>query len=96
MQVQSLGQEDPLEEGIATHSSFMLGEFHGQGSLAGYSPWSYKEDMTEQLTLGINRARKLPSPLELFWKTFNIHSKSALVSPQVALVVKNPPANAGD
>ena len=29
---------------------FLPGEFHGQGSLAGYSPWDPKEwDMTEQL-----------------------------------------------
>ena len=29
----------------------MPGEFHGQRSLAGYSPWGHKEsDMTEQLT----------------------------------------------
>ena len=32
--VQSLGQEDPLEEGMATHSA-LTGEFHGQRSLAG-------------------------------------------------------------
>ena len=38
MQVQSLGQEDPLEEGIATHSRILAGESHGQSSLAGYSP----------------------------------------------------------
>ena len=37
-QLQSLGQEDPLEEEMATHSS-ILEEFHGQRSLAGYSPW---------------------------------------------------------
>ena len=31
---------------------FLPGEFHGQGSLAGYSPWGHKElDMTEWLTL---------------------------------------------
>ena len=31
---------------------FLPGEFHGQRSLAGYSPWRHKEwDMTEQLTL---------------------------------------------
>ena len=37
MQVQSLGQEDPLEEGTATHSSILLpGESQGQGSLVGY------------------------------------------------------------
>ena len=29
-QVQSLGQEDPLEKGMATHSSILPGEFHGQ------------------------------------------------------------------
>ena len=29
---------------------FLFGEFHGQWSLAGYSPWGYKEsDMTEWL-----------------------------------------------
>ena len=33
--VQSLGQEDPLEKGMGTHSSILLGEFHGQRSLAG-------------------------------------------------------------
>jgi len=36
--VQSLGQEDPLEKGIATHSSILPEEFHGQRSLVGYSP----------------------------------------------------------
>ena len=46
--VQSLGQEDPLEEGMATHSSILPGESHGQRSLAGYSPWGHTEsDMTK-------------------------------------------------
>ena len=38
---------------MATHSSrILLGEFHGQRSLVGYSPQSYKEsDTTEQLTV---------------------------------------------
>ena len=31
----SLGQEDPLEEGIATHSSIFAWESNGQRSLAG-------------------------------------------------------------
>ena len=43
MQVQSLGQGDPLQEEMATHSSFLPGESHGQRSLAGYSPWGLKE-----------------------------------------------------
>ena len=49
--VQSLGQEDPLEKEMATHSSIpgsiLPGKSHGQGSLVGYSPWGGKEsDMT--------------------------------------------------
>ena len=33
---------------MATHSSILSGESHGQRSLAGYSPWGHKElDMTE-------------------------------------------------
>ena len=56
MRVRSLGWEDPLEEGMATHSSFFFlptpgflpGESHGQRSLAGYSPQGCKQqDMTE-------------------------------------------------
>ena len=38
IQVQSLGQEDPLEEQMATHSSILLGGFHRQRILVGYSP----------------------------------------------------------
>ena len=46
--VRSLGQEDPLEEGMATHSSILAGESHGQRSLSDYSPQRHKElDMTE-------------------------------------------------
>ena len=43
MQVQSLGLEDPLEEDMATHSRFLPGKSHGQGSLAGFSPWGCNE-----------------------------------------------------
>ena len=49
-QVQSLGQEDPLENKMATHPVFLPGESHGQKNLVGYSPWGRKElDTTEQL-----------------------------------------------
>ena len=40
---QSLGWEDTLEEGMATHSSYLPGEAHGQRSLVGYSPKGRKE-----------------------------------------------------
>ena len=46
--VWSLGQEEPLEEQIATHSSILAWKFHGQRSLVGYSPQGSKEPaMTE-------------------------------------------------
>ena len=41
--VRTLHQKDPLEKGMATTPVFLPGEFHGQRSLAGYSPWSCKE-----------------------------------------------------
>ena len=41
--VRSLGGEDPLEKGMATHSSILAWEIHGQRSLAGYSPWGHRE-----------------------------------------------------
>ena len=50
MQVQSLGREGPLEEGIATHSSILPGESHGQRGLEGYSPWGGKESNTTEVT----------------------------------------------
>ena len=50
--VQTLGQEDPLEKGMATCSSILAGESHGRRSLVGYSPQGRKEsDTTEQLNL---------------------------------------------
>ena len=51
-QVQSLGQEDPLEEEMAPTPVFLPGESHGERSLVGYSPRVCKEsDTTEHLSL---------------------------------------------
>ena len=51
MQVRSLGQEDPLEEDIATHSSILAWRIPRTRSLVGYSPGGCTEsDMIEQLT----------------------------------------------
>ena len=51
-QVQSLGQEDPLEKGMAAHTSILAWRIpwtEGPGRL--YSPWGHKEaDTTERLT----------------------------------------------
>jgi len=46
--VQSVGWEDPLEKGKATHSSILAQRFHGQRSLAGYSPQGHKESDTTE------------------------------------------------
>ena len=43
------GWEDPLEEGMATHSSILAWRI--SMDRGGYSPWGHKEsDMTEQLS----------------------------------------------
>ena len=45
--VQSLGWEDPLEEGMATHSSVLAWRTHGQRNPS-YSPQGHRElDMTK-------------------------------------------------
>ena len=46
MRAGSLGGEDTLEEGTATHSRFLPRESHGQRGLVGYSPWVHKKSRT--------------------------------------------------
>ena len=52
-QFRSLGWEDPLQEGMTTHSSILAWRIpRERRSLVGYKPWSHKElDRTERLTL---------------------------------------------
>ena len=49
-QVRSLGWEDPLEEGMATHSCILVWRIPWtEGPRGGYSPWGRTElDMTEE------------------------------------------------
>ena len=48
--VRSLGQEDPLEKEMATHSSTLVWRIPWREILVGYSPWGRKEsDTTERL-----------------------------------------------
>ena len=47
-QVRSLSWEDPLEEGMAIHSSILAWETPRTGSLEGYSPWGCKESDTTE------------------------------------------------
>ena len=44
------GGKDPLEEGMATHSSLLAGESHRQRSPAGYSPWGHTESHMIEVT----------------------------------------------
>ena len=54
-QVQSLGQEDPLEKEMATHSSILARKIPWTDEPAGLqSMESQESDMTEQLKLSIN------------------------------------------
>ena len=65
MWVQSLGWEDPLEKGKATHSSILAWRIP-QRRLVGYTwgPWGHKEsDITEQLSshTGGSAVKNLPA-----------------------------------
>ena len=44
--VRSLGWEDPLEEGMATHSSIVAWRIPWTEEPGGYSPWGCKESDT--------------------------------------------------
>ena len=48
--IRSLGQEDPLEQGIATHSSTLAWKIPWTEEPGRYSPWGRKKsDKTERL-----------------------------------------------
>ena len=53
--VRSLSREDPLEEGMAAHSSILPWRISWTEEPGGlYSPWGHKEsDMAERLTLSL-------------------------------------------
>ena len=51
MPVQSLSQEGPLEEEMATYSSIRIWETPWTEEPGNYSPWGHKElDLTEHMT----------------------------------------------
>ena len=68
---QSLGWEDPLEKGKATHSTFLAWRIHGL-----HSPWGRKEsDTTERISLHSFTAEPLGKPLEA------LRSRAGLIHP---------------
>ena len=50
MQVRSLGQDDLLEEGLATHSSVLAWRIPWTEAPGGHSPWGHKESDTPEAT----------------------------------------------
>ena len=50
MWVQSLGQEDPLEKKMATHSSILSWKIPKAKEPVGYSPWGHKRVRHELAT----------------------------------------------
>ena len=50
MRIQSLGQEDPLEEGTTTHSSILDWRIHGQRSLVDSRAYGHTESDTTEAT----------------------------------------------
>ena len=50
MQIGSLGLEDPLEEGMATHSSILAWVVPWTEEPGVYSPWGHKESDTTEVT----------------------------------------------
>ena len=50
MQVQSLGREAPLEEGMGTHSSILAWRIPWTEEPGGCSPWGPKESDTTEVT----------------------------------------------
>ena len=49
-QVRFLGQEDPLEQEMSTHSSILAWEIPWTEEHGGYNPWSRKElNMSEHI-----------------------------------------------
>ena len=50
MWVQSLGWEDPLKEGMTTHSSIPAWRILWTEEPGGQSPWSHKESDTAEAT----------------------------------------------
>ena len=84
--VQSLGWEDPLEKGKATHSSILARRIHGL-----YSPWGRKEsDTTEWLSLHFSESTFLSvdsfeSPL---WQVAQYNTVTVLEISDLSSMVK--------
>ena len=73
MWVWSLGQGDPLEEGMATHSSILAWRIPLREEPGGYSSWGHKELDTTEATY---HARKYYTIID--WLLFHIRQISKI------------------
>ena len=94
-QVWSLGWEDPLEKGMATHSSIRLENSMDRGAWQAASPWGLKDsDTTEWLMLSLSfqsvsmqtsKNNKVGTSLAVQW--LRIHASTLGLTP---VVVQSP------
>ena len=70
--VQSLGWENPLEKGMATHSSILAWEIPWTETGRLYSPWHHKESTTEQLTHILTQSQGVTTKNKLKFKTEDV------------------------
>ena len=54
MQVQAMGQEDPLKKDMESTPVLLTGKSHGRRSMVGYSPWGHKESDTTECFLELS------------------------------------------
>ena len=76
--VLSLGQEDPLEKGMAVHSSILAWRI--PWSLVGYSPRDHQEsDLIERLTLSPSSPKRWPGNSVSWWLPMLFKMEDAIV-----------------
>ena len=71
MQVQSLGQEDPLEEGMATHSSILAWRISWTEEPSRLRPQGHKESDTTEATYHSTAQQYVKTANHYSW-SFNI------------------------
>ena len=77
-----LGQEDPLEKQMATHSSILAWRIPWTEETGWYSPWNLKEsDMTEWLTLSLSTWQQSSLP----WRKTRCNQAPETLKPQILL-----------
>ena len=88
-QVQSLGQEDPLDKGMDTHASNLVWGIPWIEKSGSYSPWGHKEwNKTEGLTLSLSEF--IPGTLLCFRSGSTRHGESASIAESTELGVRHP------